>query len=422
MSHSRRQPSYRYHKARNCAVVTIDGRNHYLGSFDSPESHQQYARLIAEWLSRRSPPLAGLRRKSGGHASLRQPPQDSAPLSVNELLLAYWRHAEQHYSTAGKPTKELVCMKHAIRPLKELYGLTPAIDFGPRALKAVRQHMVEKGLCRRVVNARVNRIRRVFKWAVSEELVPASVHEGLRTVSGLQYGRTAARESEPVRPVDTAAVEAVLPFVTPTLSAMIRLQLLTGMRACEVVLMRPCDVDRTGEVWLYRPSTHKTQHLGHDKVVPLGPHAQEVLQPFLGRAPEEYLFSPQESESFRNEHRAVHRKPDRKTKIYPSELRARELRKAERAGRKSRRPKRASYDVDSYRRAITYGIKKARRAGVEVPHWHPHQLRHTRATEIRRRYGLEGAQVVLGHQSAEISQIYAERDLGLAVRIAREIG
>ena len=51
MSHSRRQPSYRYHKARNCAVVTIDGRNRYLGPFDSPESHQEYARLIAEWLS-----------------------------------------------------------------------------------------------------------------------------------------------------------------------------------------------------------------------------------------------------------------------------------------------------------------------------------------------------------------------------------
>ena len=40
-------PSYRFHKARNCAVVTIDGKNHYLGPDRSPESFEKYNRLIA---------------------------------------------------------------------------------------------------------------------------------------------------------------------------------------------------------------------------------------------------------------------------------------------------------------------------------------------------------------------------------------
>jgi len=44
-----RKPSYRFHKARRCAVVTIAGKDHYLGAYDSPESWEKYHRLVAEW-------------------------------------------------------------------------------------------------------------------------------------------------------------------------------------------------------------------------------------------------------------------------------------------------------------------------------------------------------------------------------------
>jgi len=43
-------------------------------------------------------------------------------------------------------------------------------------------------------------------------------------------------------------------------------------------------------------------------------------------------------------------------------------------------------------------------------------------TAIRRQFGLEAAQVTLGHASADVSQIYAERDLSLAEKIMRKIG
>jgi hypothetical protein len=46
-----RTPSYRYHKARDCAVVTIAGRDRYLGKFQSPESPEDYHRLVAEHLA-----------------------------------------------------------------------------------------------------------------------------------------------------------------------------------------------------------------------------------------------------------------------------------------------------------------------------------------------------------------------------------
>jgi integrase len=57
-----------------------------------------------------------------------------------------------------------------------------------------------------------------------------------------------------------------------------------------------------------------------------------------------------------------------------------------------------------------------------VPEWHPNQLRHTHASEVRRVFGIEAAQVALGHARADVTQIYAERDMVLAERVAREIG
>jgi integrase len=75
------------------------------------------------------------------------------------------------------------------------------------------------------------------------------------------------------------------------------------------------------------------------------------------------------------------------------------------------------YDRVTYARAVSRACDKAK-----VEKWSPNQLRHTAATEIRSKFGLEGAQIVLGHASADVTQVYAERDEKLGTRIAREIG
>ena len=54
--------------------------------------------------------------------------------------------------------------------------------------------------------------------------------------------------------------------------------------------------------------------------------------------------------------------------------------------------------------------------------WNPNQLRHAAATEIRRKFGLEAAQVILGHSQANVTQVYAERDIAKGVEVARRIG
>ena len=390
-------------------------RDVLLGVYDTPESRVEYSRVIGEWETR------GRRLTA-----------DPAPsgLSVNELMLAFLRHAEQHYRRDdGTATNELRDYKLSIRPARELYGTLPVADFGSLKLKAVRRRMVDAGLCRGVVNQRVGRIVRAFKWGVGEELVPESVWRALTAVRGLERGRTDARETEPVKPVADAVVDATLPFMLPAVAAMVELQRLTGMRPGEVCAVRACNIDMTGDVWLYRPRQHKTKHRGKERVVALGPRAQEIVRPFLKLDTAAHLFSPREALA---RHRAE-RRSKRKTRVQPSQQ-----------NRRKRTPKRAPgacYASASYGRAVLRAVGRANTAAAcdackplkpeqrcdackanAIPHWHPNQLRHSHATEVRRMFGLEAAQVALGHSQAQVTQVYAERDAAVAAKVAKEIG
>ena len=86
------------------------------------------------------------------------------------------------------------------------------------------------------------RIRRMFKRAASEELLPGSFYRDLQTVSGLQRDRTAAREPDPVPPVSDQDVEAALAHLPEVVADMARFQRVTGCRPSEVCTIRPCDV------------------------------------------------------------------------------------------------------------------------------------------------------------------------------------
>jgi hypothetical protein len=121
MPRTYRPPSYRLHRARNLAVVTLDGRDHYLGAYGSPQSHEVYARLIAEW------------RANRGHLlpTTAAGPAADRTLTIDDLILAYWRHVEGYYVKDGRPTSEQDNIRQALRFLRRLYGNTSAIDFGP---------------------------------------------------------------------------------------------------------------------------------------------------------------------------------------------------------------------------------------------------------------------------------------------------
>src|SRR5207248_2562298 len=111
-------------------------------------------------------------------------------------------------------------------------------------------------------------------------------------------GRSAAREIGPVMPVPEESIRAILPHLSPQVPAMVQLQHLCGARPREVVAIRPCEVDTTGEIGLYRPRGHKTEPLDRRKVIMLGPQAQAVLRPWLGQDAESCCFVPAETSAW----------------------------------------------------------------------------------------------------------------------------
>lgn len=151
-----------------------------------------------------------------------------------------------------------------------MYGRMQAVEFGPLKLVAVRQQMVDAGWVRKSINRHVGRICRMFKWAAAHELVPADIHTALRTLSGLQKGRSEAVEGQPVNPVPDHMVDAVRPHVARQIRAMIELQRLTGMRPGEVLIMRSCDINTAGNVRVYTPESLKTEHHGRGREVYFG--------------------------------------------------------------------------------------------------------------------------------------------------------
>jgi integrase len=418
-----RTPSYRHHKPSNQGVVTLNGRDIYLGRYGSPQSRAEFDRLLAEWFAN------GRRLPDTGVGS---------DLTVNELASAYLDHADSYYVKNGKPTVEPGNIRLAIRPLRQLYGHKLAREFGPVALKAVRVAMVEGDICRSEVNRRIGRIVRAFKWAVSEELVPPSVHQALQTVPGLRRGRADVRESEPVKPVPDAFVDAIKPHVSRQVWAMVELQRLTGMRPGEVCSMRTIDIETSGRSWIYTPERHKTEHHGRERRIYLGPVAQRIIRPWLRAELGAYLFSPAEAMA----ERRTEMRDRRKTPVQPSQRNRAKPRPEKQPG--------DVYTVESYRRAIAYACDRAfphpelsgltpkqwaeitseRRAECQAElqswrsahRWHPHRLRHSAATRLRREFGLDVARAVLGHSSPVVTEMYAELDGAKAAEAMERVG
>jgi integrase len=416
MARSPRVPAYRRHSSGQ-ARVTLNGKDHLLGPYNSAASHEAYRRLVAEWLEQ---------------PDNLQPPRTKGQekLLVKELILAYWKHAVDYYGFAHANRGDEACLRSALRVLRHLYGNTIASQFGPLALKACRGQMVDQGWSRTYVNAQIDRIRRMFRWAAGEELLEASVYQNLRAVAGLRAGKCKARETQKVKPVPPEHIDAASPFMPAPVKAMVQFQLLTGCRPAEVCLLRPMDINRSDSAcWVYRPGsdegnygTHKTAHHGRERMIFIGPKAQKVLRPYLDIDLAAYCFSPAESEVKRN----AARRALRKTPLWPSHRRRRV------AGTRRRRAPRNRYDSHSYRRAVARACRAADRQAHEanpalpadkvvVPTWSPNRLRHNRATALRP-FGLDLTKTILGHTKVETSEIYAEKDLQSAMALVAQIG
>jgi len=381
---------------RNQCFSCYNGRRYYHGVWGSPEADKSYKRFIAALLE--SPFLPLQDNKTGD-------------VLVSELVAGFLNHLE-----ALKTDKtDLLHFKRAIGFLIEVYGELSVNEFSPKKLRVCRSQMVKAGtLCRSSINKYVGRIRRIFEWGVGEEVVQSNVSDALKAVKDLRKGEEGTYDNPPRKEVSDDVVAATLPFMSPTVAAMVQIQRLTGMGLSEVYRMTVGDIDKARKpgLWHYVPRKHKTEeHIGQ-KPIPLSKHEQALIAPYLiGKNPTEAVFSPRTAmQEWKAERRA-----NRKTKVSPSQQ--------ERNRRRAKNPADNVgdfYDKHSYRQAIDNAIKKGNRHGQTIPHWTPYRLRHSAGTEAEKTGGLDKAQALLGHKTANVTKRYAHAQLAIAEEMARK--
>jgi integrase len=393
-----RVPKLSRHKS-GAARVRIKGKDYWCGRYGSPESLEEYRRVVASYVETGEAPRVVT---SGGS------------LSVAEVALKFWEeHVAVYYRKHGRPTSEVANYESALKLLTSLYGTLPIAEFSPTKLRDVQKVMIQpkvtggRAWTRNTANHHLSRIKRMVKWAVAHELAAPSVYEALRTVEGLKKGRSKARENPKKKPVPLRDLVATIRCLPPVLRDMVRFHVRTGCRPSEVCDLRPGDVTRRSKVWVYVPGSHKTEHHDRERRIPIGPKAQRILTPYLTRKPDAYCFSPREAA----EQRLAEKSSRRKTPLSCGNRRG-----SNRVAKPTKAPG-EQWDKDTYGRAVRRACKAA---GVLM--WSPNRLRHTYATLVRSRFGLEAAQVVLGQANAKITEVYAERDFAKAVEVAAEMG
>ncbi len=393
----KRVPKYCLHRATQQAYVKLEGKRHYLGVYGSPESHRLYAEKIADWQSR----------------------QTNAPheLKVRQLTVFYWKHAKSYYVKNGQPSGHLHIIRNALKYLNAECRDLLAVELGPKRLIRFRDALIKQGHSRKYINDLISVVKRMYRWALEEELVTGmpNIQAVLtRGIGWVKKGRTKAKEPPAVKPVPDAAVDAIRPHVRSEIWAMIDLQRWTGMRPGEVLIMRGCDLNTSGPIWEYRPESHKTEHHGKDRVILIGQQGQAVLKPFLRPEMGAYLFSPSSdgSHPFRRDNytNAIRRGCEFAFEM-PAEWR--DIRR-----HMSRQKNLSEKQSSDLRASLSESASRWRAEHC----WSPNQLRHNFATRARREFGIEAARVTLGHSSAVTSEIYAERDLDAARVVVARIG
>jgi len=418
---------------RGRARIRLDGRTYWLGEFGSPEARRLEDRIVGAWLAagRKLPegfdPLASAGPPAPGPtppavAVAAAPPPPALPpaagddITVGELCQRWiaWIKAER--LTHGQDTSLLAGARQAVYALRRHWAMR-ASQFGPRALAEVRVALANEPVrvvsrkrkaktetpntsarkppkptkppryrSRNTVVDTIGRVRQLFRWAVSRELVaPDRVH-ALASLEPLLPGQTRAVERPPVRPVPDDVFEATLAKLPPVMADLLRVCRLTGSRPGEVCKMTTRHIDMRGEVWVYSPPEHKNAWRRHDRNVAIGPRAQAVLRRYIGnRSLDAPLFSPRESEVAR--------------------------------GRKPGRHHRDFYDDCQVCRAV---VRACEKHGIQ--RWTPYQLRHARLEEVRDHFGLDHAQAVGGHKHARVTEVYASVNRRKAQEVARQSG
>jgi integrase len=380
-------PDLYWYATRRQWAVNLAGRRRLLGP-DRLAAERRRLDLLERW-------------RANGQGEVPAAPPASRTVTVAEALAAYLDDTRGRVS-AGQFDR----IRTAAEVAGRLYGATPAAQFGPLALAAVRAELTRARsrrpphgpLSRTYVNHLAGCLQTAWLWAESRQMVPPHHGITLQSVRALREGE-GGRETDPRQPVAPEVVAATLPHCGRVLAAMVRFQQLTGCRPQDVCRLTPGRVSRspaeilypmprlavaafadgpTGKLlWVYCPERHKTRKLGKPRIVVVGPEAQAVLTPFLDRPAAARCFTPAEAAADGRRGRALA------------------------AGRSWARRPGAAWTTQAYGQSLKRAVRRANRVRAAgglpaLPEWVPHQLRHGAATAALNRTDDHTAAAVIG--------------------------
>jgi integrase len=262
--------------------------------------------------------------------------------------------------------------KQAFRLLAECFPDADSSNTDGDALGQFQIFLVQKGYARSQCNRFVKFIKTVFFWAAIQKtpLITEERAFTLRKVRALQPSPR-IKENKPRKPVPENYFDSCLPLLRPVIADMLRLQLLHAMRPGEVCGIKPCDIDfaHDGINWLYTPEAHKTAGRGLERTIVLCKASQEILKRYM-----------KEDEPGKAIFRNVRGNP---------------------------------FTTNIFDKIIRNTIKKHK-----LPKFTPYQVRHTVATKMAKRYGLEPTRALLGHADASMTRRYVDGDKDAIQQIA----
>jgi integrase len=349
----------------------------------------------------------------------------SAPvdcLSLRTLAAKFLEDARQKFAPVEGQLDTGTYSRHrrALDLICEMYGELPA-----DRIRAAQVHEFRLELIRRVkqsgkqistayVNKMVQSIKVCYKTLQLWEDVPHEVAAVVRDVPPLKPTEYGTVVHDRIEDVSIETVLRTLPYLPRVLADMVKIQMLTGMRPNELHRLRPRDLRRDGDGMFYEPTHHKTVKHGKRKVIALPAEAIRILQPYLSdRRPEDYCFSPADSEARRRAEGKILRQAGRK-------LTAKEKARIYKIRGQDVTSK--SYNKDTYRRAIARAIEAANAAGDRIEHWHPYQIRHQYGT-LASQAGADALAIAdaLGHADTRTTARYIHNERKNALRVANAV-
>ena len=387
-------PSYLKHRTGQ-AFVKVQGKNHYLGLYGSPESRVAYTKFLAQLGQSTTPPPTKEIRSEG--------------ITITEALIAYWRWTEDRFKKHRGDARAANDIKMALRLLRQKYGDKPLAKFAPSWLITLREDMAKQDLARVTINRRVTMLKTFARWTVSRELAPSAMLVAIQALEGMRYGEGGRETARSRDPVPVEVVEATLPYLPPLVAALVMFIRLTGCRVGEARKLTTGMIDQSGPIWRATLVEHKTARYGRPRIIFISQECQAVLKPWLRPDnPDAVIFDPKlvdERSNIPGRKLAPGEKYNRTSLAqclrracarafpHPEVELIRSLEPTKYVDRKIGEWKRKHRDeLDKWNKAHCWSLA---------------QLRHTRATEIREQHGVDVCAVLLGHSKVDMSLHYS---------------